>query len=211
MSRRRFRLLANQGLLRLILLAATPALFASQLTVASYTATPGSTGSFTYFDSTGHELTDGVFGVIPFSTQAEADPWVGWQAAIPEIVFSFASAVNITEVDMDFAEWTNPAQTSIPSKVTINGNQFTLTGSEIPNGSRGTLAFAVALNGVTTVTVDLTNSNNYLLMDEATFFGSPLAPPSSAPEPASLSLAAIAVGTLAWWKRRSISAGVSQL
>lgn len=183
----------------LVLVAIAPAIFADQLTVSSYSATPGTTvGSYTYLDSTGTELTDGAFGVIPFGSQSQADPWVGWTGTNPDITFNFAAPVDVTEVDLDLGFWTNPALIYLPSSIDIGGTIFNLAGNELANPSRGTLSFNVNFTGITSLDVDLTAGGTYLFMDEAQFFGNTSSGTSEVPEPGSLPLVLAAVAALVW-------------
>ncbi|HTS49110.1 MAG TPA: hypothetical protein VLW25_06240 [Bryobacteraceae bacterium] len=183
----------------LLLVAVAPAIFADQLTVSSYSATPGTTvGSYTYLDSTGTELTDGVLGVIPFASQSQADPWVGWYGTNPDITFNFAGPVDVTQVDLDLGLWTNPALIYLPSSIDIGGTTFNLVGNELTNPSRGTLSFNVNFTGITSLDVNLTAGGTYLFMDEAQFFGNTSSGTSTVPEPGSLPLVLVAIGPLVW-------------
>ena len=60
-----------------------------------YTATPGEGqaqgGSYNYFDDTGHQLTDGVFGVNDWTANlghGNAYEWVGWISVDPSPHYS---------------------------------------------------------------------------------------------------------------------------
>ncbi len=184
----------------LLFVAVAPAIFANQLTVSSYSATPGTTGSYTYFDSTGTELTDGAYGVIPFSNQSQADPWVGWLTS-PDITFSFAGPVNVTRVDLDLGFWTNPALIYLPTSIVIGGTTFDLAGNELSDPSRGTLSFNVNFSGITSLDVHLTDGHQlYLFMDEAQFFDD--TSPSTVPEPRAVSAMLMGLFLLGGWLRR---------
>jgi hypothetical protein len=194
--------LERSGMFRLTwILALAPVLSASQITVTSYSATAGTTnGSFTYLDSTGSELTDGNYGVIPFASQAQADPWIGWYQVNPLITFNFGGPVDITQVDLDLALWTDPALISLPTSIDIGGTVFDLTGNELTNPSRGTLSFNVNFTGISSLDVTLQNGGVYVFMDEAQFFSTQGG--SEVPEPATWS--PMLAGLLALiWKARA--------
>src|SRR5580692_6062496 len=92
----------------------------------SYTATPGEGiaqgGYYNYFDDTGHQLTDGIYGVNDWSANLGngiAYEWVGWRVADPTITFQFSTPVTINQVGIDFNKTTSD-MIFLPSSVTID-------------------------------------------------------------------------------------------
>lgn len=191
------------------IVALAPVLCATQIPVTSYSGTTGTTvGSFTYLDSTGSELTDGSYGVIPFGSQAQADPWVGWFGVSPLITFNFGGPFDITRVDLDLALWTNPALIYLPTSIDIGGTVFDLTGNELTDPSRGTLSFDVNFTGISSLDVTLNIGGTYVFMDEAQFFGTQgtTGPePGVVPEPAATPIVGAAgflIFGLSWLRTR---------
>jgi len=180
------------------LLVIAPALFAAQIPITSYVAPAGDTGSFFYQDTGGIELTNGLYGVIPFANQAQADPWVGWATGShtnPLLTFNFGGPVNIGRVDLDLARWQSPAGIFLPSSINIGGTVFNLTGTELPDNSRGTLSFNVNFVGVSSLNVQLFHGGSWLFLDEAQFFTPAVT--GGVPEPSSILLSGLGVCALA--------------
>ena len=192
-------------------LATQPAL-ATIITPSSYTATPGQGtaqgGGYNYFDDTGSQLTDGVLGGHYWGDNLGNGPayeWVAWFTIDPVLTFNFGAPVNISQVTIDF---NRNGGISLPSSVVIGGTSFTLTGNELPSGTRGSLNFAVALNGVNSVQINLSdfNNNNWIFVDEVQFSGSSAA----TPEPGTLcqlGLAMLMAGALRLPRSRKHAAG----
>jgi hypothetical protein len=161
-----------------LVLAATMCL-ATPILSTSYTATPGQgkaqSGTYNYFDETGTQLTDGVFGVNDWRADlgnGHAYEWVGWLTVDPTITFAFASPVNITQVLIDFNRSQRGGGISLPSNVNIGGTGFALVGNEIPEATRGGVPFNVNLNGISSLTITLTHnpaSRNWVFVDEIQF------------------------------------------
>jgi hypothetical protein len=175
---------------------------AAPLSPTSYTASPGQCGAFCYLDETGSQLTDGVFGVNNWQADLGNGPayeWVGWSSTNPTITFNFSAAVSISQIFIGFNRTENVG-INLPSSVTINGNVFGLTGSEIADGTRGDLGFTVNLQNVTSVTIDLADldATKYIFADEFQFV-------DAAPEPSTFVLLSSGIGALAMWRRRKAS------
>jgi hypothetical protein len=85
-------------------------------------------GSFNYFDSTGSQLADGVFGANDWTADlgnGNAYEWVGWVIADPAITFNFASSVTWQKAIIGFNR-SQVAGIYLPSTVTIGGSAFAL-------------------------------------------------------------------------------------
>jgi hypothetical protein len=148
------------------------------LVPTNYVATPGEgiaqNGDYNYFDDTGHQLTDGIYGVNDWSYNLGNGPayeWVGWRVADPTITFHFSTPVTITQVGIDFNR-TECDLIFLPSSVTIDSTDFTVHPNAIPNDTRGTLFFNGNWTG-STLTVNLKDcsTSDWIFVDEITFNG----------------------------------------
>jgi hypothetical protein len=142
----------------------------------SYTATPGEgirqTGTYNYYDETGSQLTDGIYGANDWSANLGNGPayeWVGWLIANPVITFQFSTSVTINQVGIDFNR--NELDTIfLPSTVTIGGTGFSVDPNAIPDDTRGTVYFNGNWTG-STLSVNLADNNtsDWIFVDEITF------------------------------------------
>ncbi len=184
---------------------------AISVTPTNYVATPGEGiaqgGFYNYFDDTGHQLTDGIYGVNNFAANLGngiAYEWVGWRVADPVITFQFASPVTINQVGIDFNENTAD-MIYLPSCVMIDNTDFTVNQSALPDDTRGTLSFNGSWTG-STLTVDLSDcsTSNWIFVDEITF--------NAVPEPSAFALlAAGGLGLLILRMRRPLSPVYSKI
>jgi hypothetical protein len=142
----------------------------------SYVAMPGEGvnqgGTYNYYDDTGSQLTDGIYGANAWSANLGNGPayeWVGWRIANPEIAFQFSTPETISHVGIDFNR-TESDGLFLPSTVTIDGTAFTVDPNAIPDDTRGTVYFYGDWTG-STVTVDLSDNNtsDWIFVDEFTF------------------------------------------
>jgi hypothetical protein len=179
---------------------------AISVTPTNYVATPGEGiaqgGFYNYFDDTGHQLTDGIYGVNNFEANLGngiAYEWVGWRVADPVITFQFASPVTINQVGIDFND-----MIYLPSCVMIDNTDFTVNPSAIPDDTRGTLSFNGSWTG-TTLTVDLSDdcTTDWIFVDEITF--------KAVPEPSVLALLAVGLGLFILRMRRPSSPAYSKI
>jgi len=183
--------------LALTVVAAVPA--RAQFVVPSfYTATPGGVGGFTYFDDTGSQLTDGVYGVDDYTAdlgQGNAYEWVGWTDPNPTITFDFPSSITVQSVLIDFNR-NEGAGIYLPANVTIGGTVFNLNGDEIDFGTRGTLVYNGSWTG-SSLDVDMSAAGPYTFVDEVKFAT------TTVPEP-SVAAALLGAAALGWatWRRR---------
>ena len=178
-------LIRKRGVILAASIAAGLHVSADPLVASSYTATPGEGtaegGLYNYFDDTGTQLADGVFGANAWFANlgnGVAYEWVGWRVADPVITFQFADTESITGVGIDFNR-TETNMISLPSQVTIGTTQFTVSPDSIGDNSRGTVLFNGSWTG-TTLTIQLAdfNTNQWIFVDEITLSTTPV------PEPA---------------------------
>jgi hypothetical protein len=176
------------------------------ITPVSYTEnSTGSTGEFTYFDTTPpSKLTDGVLGADSWQADLGNGPaaeWVGWDnGVIPSLVFTFTGSPTINQVQVGFNR-AEDVSIFLPSAVTINGTVFPVAANAIPNDTRAFLDFNGPWTG-NTITVNLSDiGSEYAFVDEVQFAGA-----AGIPEPQTY---ATVLGLLtlvaAVWRRRKIS------
>ncbi len=150
---------------------------------ASYTATTGQGwaegGTWNYFDDTGVQLTDGIYGVDNWTANlgyGNAQEWVGWITVNPTLTFAFNSPVTVNKVSIDFARAEPGAGIYLPTQVTIGGVAFALSGAELADQTRGTLEFVGSWTGNSLSVEITTRGRNWVFVDEVQF--------SAVPEPA---------------------------
>ncbi len=153
-------------------------------------------GSFDYFDETGSQLTDGVFGVDSWNADLGNGPayeWVGWRVADPVITFNFASSVTLQSVIIGFNRHEG-VLIFLPPTVKIGGDTFTLGGSELDNGTRGDLSFSGSWTG-NSLQIELADADgsHWIFVDEIRF--------EAIPEPRVVELAA-ALGVVGFVLKR---------
>jgi hypothetical protein len=172
---------------------------AGVLVPSFYAATPeeGITqgGTYNYFDDTGSQLIDAVYGADNWQADlgnGRAYEWTGWRVANPVILFYFPELVTISQVGINFNRTEPVALIYLPSMVNIGGTDFTVAANMIPDGTAGMLNFRGSWTG-STLTVTLTDNdpNRWTFLDQITFDG------VAVPEPSGLLLAIGALGFLA--------------
>ncbi len=166
----------------------------------SYTATPGGTGLYTYFDDTGSQLTDGILGVDNWQADLGHGPayeWVGWTMGNPSVMFNFASNVTIQTVQIGFNR-TEGVNIYLPTSVSIGGTVFPLSSTDIPDGTRAFLNFNGSWTG-NSLQVNLAAGGAYTFVDEMKFST------TNVPEPgvAAALLGGVALGWAVWRRRRN--------
>jgi hypothetical protein len=184
------------------------ALLHAQLVVpAGYSiTTPEGTaqgGTYDYFDDTGTQLTDGVFGGNLWyddldgpGPHGNAYEWVAWVAVEPSLTFNFSKPVSIQSVTIGFSRGSGGG-VYLPANVTIAGQPFSLTGNEFADDLRQDLTFTLTSPFVgTDLTIDLSDGNAgaWIFLDEVQF--------TAVPEPASVWLAGLAGVAVIGWRRR---------
>ena len=118
----------------------------------AYTAPPGETGTVTYFDDTGTQLTDGQTGtddILADLGHGSAYEWVGWTEANDPVTltFFFEGTVIISEVQIGLSHC-DGFGVFVPSELTINAvvptisyesAGFNLGPDDVPNSQRADL------------------------------------------------------------------------
>ena len=181
-------------------LAGASASFAQFVVPTSYSATTGQTGTYTYFDETGSQLTDGVLGVNDWTVNlgsGNAYEWMGWWTVDPTLTFTFSTSQTIRSVLVGFNRGEGTGLIYLPTSVTIGGSNFSLTGTELPDQTRGFLQFDGIWTG-TTLQIDLPHVNGrWVFVDEIKFSTTAI------PEPAVTTLwcGLGALGLMVWRRR----------
>ena len=165
----------------------------------------GSTGTFTYFDTTPpSKLTDGVLGVDAWRTDlgnGAADEWVAWTTD-SALTFTFTGSPTVHEVQIGFDRYVGD-NVVLPGSVMINGTNFTIAPDAVPDQTRAFLNFDGTWTG-NTLEVDLTNVGGFIFVDEVRFSETVSAIPEPAAGAALLGLAMLGIG---WRRRRSLREG----
>lgn len=148
----------------------------------SYVATPGQGraqgGTFNYFDDTGRQLIDGVYGVNWLGADlgnGEAFEWVAWKSTQPTIVFQFDRVVSLASMTIGLNRREDAAVYT-----RINGNAggalFSIPQDLFPTYTRGdfTFNFPVPFVG-SSMTLSLVDNypDRWIFVDEITFQGTP--------------------------------------
>jgi hypothetical protein len=185
-------IIGNVGAFLLLSALWIPPVLAVPIPVSSYVISTPPEPSF--LDSTGTQLTDGVFG----SPNIDVNPngWVGWinaSGAGPNaifITFDFGSVQTITAVTIDFLKLTQNF-VFLPDSVSVGRQSFPVDPNALTNASRGPLTFTpgAPLDTQTLqVELDRAGTGFHILIDEVTFDGNVSTAPPSAPEPATLGM-----------------------
>lgn len=165
-----------------------------------YLPCPGSnctTASAALSGGTG-KLTDGVISTLSWDQQPVGpSTFVGWNQVNPTLTFFFAGSVNIDTVMLHVDDALGRGLVNLPASVTIANQTFIIPADNV-NGSPRWLSFNnLGLTG-SSVSITLTRSNNWMMLDEVTFDG------STAPEPGPFAL--IAAGIAGLLARKLIAA-----
>lgn len=193
---------AHGGLALVAMCALAAPLSAQFIVPSSYTATAGQGtlqgGSYDYFDDTGSQLTDGVFGGNIWSADlgsGNAREWVAWITVEPTLTFNFSTSVSISAVTLGLSHGVSGG-VYIPTSVTIGSETFALTGSEFGDNLRQDLTFTLATPFVgNQLTIGLSDGDpgRWIFLDEVRF--------TAVPEPTAGWLV-LPVGLAALWLRR---------
>ena len=192
------KILARITLVTALALMAAAPLSAQKINISSYTATPGEGilqgGGLNYFDDTGKQLTDGVFGNPNLNVNngnGAAYEWVGWRISDPLISFILPGSYNVTQVRVGVL---NSSQfgTYTPTKVTINGTDYTPAANAITDGTRNWLTFnqSFTASAFDVKLSDGPNVSTWIFADEIEVYGTPsiTGGTTTAPEPATFAL-----------------------
>lgn len=196
-------------ILFVILLGSGP-VRATPIIPTGYVSTPAEGiaqgGLYNYFDDTGNQLADGIYGADYWAADLGNGPayeWVGWRVADPVITFQFPGPVTINQVGIDFNR-NEPIGDYIflPSTVNIDGTDIAVDPNAIPDATRGTIGFNGSWTG-STLTITLTDNDptRWIFVDEITFNGVPV------PEPAPWELLSVGIGALIFARRKTAKAG----
>ena len=123
--------------------------------------------------------------------------WVGWQGPTAnEITFLFPSSVTITNVALDFLRDSDGA-IDLPQSVTIGSTIYPTT--ELVDHTKGFESFSGSFTGSSLVVTLNHGATDWVFVNEAQFTDGGT---SGVPEPASLTLAGIALGGLIFARKR---------
>jgi predicted small lipoprotein YifL len=154
-------------------LQATPSTETGTIPVVSYTTPPGEVGMVSYFDETGYQLTDGVFGsndILADNGHGTAYEWVGWTDQTDPITLTFTlegnTAVGAVQIGFNHRDGLG---IFVPAEVTINGTRFELEAEAVPNNERATLTFNGPFRGPIIEIVLQHRGRGWILIDEVSF------------------------------------------
>lgn len=181
----------NRGALLLVTAFWALPVLAVPIPVSSYTIT--TPPEVSYVDSTGKQLTDGIFGDP--NINGGSSNWVGWinsSGAGPNaifITFNFGSVQTITSATIDFLRLEQNF-VFLPDSVSVGGQSFPVDPNALANGSSSPLTFtpSAPLNTQTLqIELDRAGTGFHILIDEVTFDGIGSTGPST-PEPSTLGM-----------------------
>jgi len=126
------------------------------------------------------KLTDGVASTLSWDQQPSGpSTFVGWNQLNPTLTFFFPAVENIDTVSLHVDDALGRGLVNLPATVTIAGHLFTVPPDNVNGSPRWLVLSGLGLTA-SSVTITLTRSNNWIMLDEVTFDGS-----TAAPEPAS--------------------------
>ncbi len=144
-----------------------------RITPISYTAPPGDTGMVAFFDETGSQLTDGVYGtddILVDQGQGTAYEWVGWTDATEPVTltFTFAGDASISALEIGFNH-REGLGVFVPSLVSINGVSIEPGGDDVANNQREDLVFDGPFTGPVVQVILHHRGRGWILVDEVRF------------------------------------------
>ena len=140
----------------------------------SYIAPPGDTGMVTYFDDSGRQLTDALFGlndILIDQGNGTAFEWVGWTEATEPVTMTFRfndnTSIAVVKIGFNHREGLG---VFVPSRVTINGVIFEPAEEDVPDNQRKDLPFTGPFTGPEVQVVLHHRGRGWILVDEVQFF-----------------------------------------
>lgn len=145
----------------------------SGIPILSYSAPPGETGMVSYFDDTGHQLADGIFGaddILSDQGSGTAYEWVGWTDLTEPVTLTFTlegdAQISAVTIGVNHREGLG---IFVPNQVTINGQGYELSADAVPNNQRADLTFSGPFEGPTVNIVLNHRGRGWILIDEVRF------------------------------------------
>lgn len=194
----------------LLSLGASTAMADCEVIPASYLGTAGEMGWYPWYDETGSQLTDGVYGGpspnepgFPGRTSYDWYPWVGWDSHPTTTTFVFAAPVTLTSWVVSTQRDLMPS-IYIPSRVDMSvndvagnvvySNSWYYEDPQFDDGYRHALSQSLPRVEGKSVTLTLHPTQRWILVAEVDFY--------AVPEPATLIELLTGIGVLLVRRRR---------
>jgi hypothetical protein len=180
--------------------------FAAEVVPVSYEATAGDMGWYPWYDETGSQLTDGIYGGpspnepgFPGRGNYDWYPWVGWYSQAPVLTFYFPQLVSLTSISIFTQRDTMPS-VRVPACVSIDArdqfghsvftHDWNYEDSSFADGYRYTLTQELPEVLLSSVEVRLQPTSGWILISEIDFHD------NSVPEASSLIVLFFSVGSI---------------
>lgn len=202
------------------LLSGMVSTYAVPVTPTSYSFVPGAKqGTYSYADETGNQLTDGQYGPVRLTSQADSTPYVGWNATLVTINFNFEELTTFNSITVSALQaWVgNIVIPDVYLLTSADGQNWTPVATILtPETSlNNTSKKAITFSGLDLTTeyiqiqLGRNNIGPWIFVDEVTFEGETADPlrisaVTSVPEAGS-TLALLGAGLTSLWlfRRRS--------
>jgi hypothetical protein len=203
------------------LVSGAASVYAVPVTPSTYSFIPeAKQGTYTYLDETGSQLTDGVYGPSRVASAEDAIPYVGWNATLVTINFTFDELTTFDSVSVSALQaWVgNIVIPDVYLLTSADGQNWTPVASIITpesdrnNSKKKTLTFSGLDLTTEYIQVQLGRNNigPWIFVDEVTFSGETADPAlrqslvASVPEAGStLALLGLGISSLWLFRRRS--------